>query len=816
MVCGAGGMQPTLRLMTPALTFVCLACGGPLEGDAALAPPELESTAQAIVRGDFVDPGSGTIGPAPSAALAVPDATPHGSMTVVTPNPQQIALSKRNVWAPVPGISTVVRSRAGDNLAITASLEVLGSNTYTYVRAVVDGVPAQPGSVSFKDPESFDGVRSFTFVVPGVTEGQHVVTLEAHTGNVVTEFRGRTMTVRSASPTTGSTRLAVAAGAEGNPVSMFGSWTTIPGLTASITTDATRNFVIHFSGDVYTTGRFFVRAVLDGAVLQDALFATNNAHSGARSYSFVANNVAPGAHSVRIEGYGEGSPALVYARTMAVSAAPTSFDGGSGAVATERAAVSYGSAWTTVTEHAFITTLPNNSLAITVGGHVYGSGRLSARVLLNDVVVGAGPVTLGESRNAWRGTAYTFVATNVPLGLHRLTFQVSSQGTSYLADYFLTNEYRARAATDLMKPYLSMSPRHQRPAALVICFDPMRPAHAPPARAYLGEMIEGAGASLSVPAWLGENGGDLTRFSSVRWSGCEDGAWHVADPAKQGDYYWNNNAFEEMWRDALRKADPGVDFHAYDVDADGRITPDELVVMIVRPQTSAYGTIRSTTLGLDGGSSLTVTLADLYLGADPGRRRLNVGLTAHELSHAMLGALDLHSCASTTRPGTASIMDNHVEATLLDPLHRLKFGYAVPSMVDIPSSATMSGVVLPAAALSRQLVLLTDRARGDREYFVLDYRRANAGAGAHDNLVPQVIVWHIIEDWSLASAFPPPNGAACGPDRNSVRVLRRMTAANDSIDLAWADGTPARMRVALRTTPMSTAESVTLDLIKLP
>ncbi len=816
---------PTTPLAATTLALLGLACGGPLpDGDEALI--ETSQTAQTAAIGPGLDPGGpadpgpGTIDPdGPPVPLILTDLTNHGSMTLAAAEVAGTVESKRKVWAPVPGLSTVVRSRAGDNLAITASMEVLGSNTYTYVRAVVDGVPAQPGSVSFKDPESFDGLRSFTFVLPAVSAGQHVVTIEAHTGNVVTDLRGRTLSVRSTSPTTGTTRMAVAAGPPLSAVTSFGRWATVPDLTTSITTSGTRHFIIQFSGDMYSENRVFVRAVLDGRVLQDALFASHGSHSGARTYTFVANNVAAGTHDVRIEWYGEVSPARLQARTLVVTASPTGSDGGAVAFATERAAVLYNSsAWTDVTaEQEFGTTLANTSLAVTVGGHVYGSGRLQARVLLDGVVVGSGPVTLGENLNAWRGTGYTFVATHIAPGRHRVRFQVSSSGTSYLADHFFTTEYRPRPATDVMKPFLGMMPEHQRPPALVICFDPMRPEHVRPSRAYLGEMIEGSGPLLSMPAWFHENGGNLTRFSSVRWSGCQDGAWHEADEGKRGNYYWDNNAYAEMWQDAMRKADPDVDFHAYDVDQDGRLTPDEVVVMIVRPQNTAYGTIRSTSLGLDGAGSLDVRLADLYLGAAADRRRLNVGLTAHELSHAMLGALDLHNCGSTTRPDTASIMDGHGEATLLDPLHRLKFGYAIPSMVDIPATPNTPGLVLPSAPLTRQVLILGDRSRGDREYFAIEYRRTNGDpTTSHDNLTPQVIVWHLLEDWSLATAFPPPNGQSCGPDRNSVRVRGRLMNAQQSFDLTWADGTSARMRVLLRSTPMVSADSVIVDLVRLP
>src|SRR5690606_13467505 len=103
--------------------------------------------------------------------------------------------------------------------------------------------------------------------------------------------------------------------------------------------------------------------------------------------------------------------------------------------------------------------------------------------------------------------------------------------------------------------------------------------------------------------------------------------------------------FHLMWQDALKAADPEVDFHAYDTDESNRLSYDEMAVMIIRPQATAYGTNREVQVALDGNSNaLTVDLLDLYLSESSGDRRNGVGLLAHEMSHPFLGARDLYGC----------------------------------------------------------------------------------------------------------------------------------------------------------------------------
>ncbi len=119
-----------------------------------------------------------------------------------------------------------------------------------------------------------------------------------------------------------------------------------------------------------------------------------------------------------------------------------------------------------------------------------------------------------------------------------------------------------------------------------------------------------------------ENSGGVATISQVRYVGCQDGQWYVAPPERQGSWYWDNLAWDQMWKDALSAADAEVDFHAYDTDQNDLISEDELMVAIVRPQDYPYGTLRGTNAFLDGSPApLNVPVLDLYLSSNPARLR---------------------------------------------------------------------------------------------------------------------------------------------------------------------------------------------------
>src|SRR5215470_18695565 len=154
-----------------------------------------------------------------------------GSLSVFAPPEAAPVNARLGVWTPIPGLSSGVASLAGDNLEITVSAEMYQPGGTVWFRALVDGNVAQPSDVAFKaGSENFDGVRSFTFVQPNVSAGQHLVEIQWLTGSQAS-IRDRTLSVFSASATTGRNRLAVMAAPSGpDIVNSTPGYQDIPGL----------------------------------------------------------------------------------------------------------------------------------------------------------------------------------------------------------------------------------------------------------------------------------------------------------------------------------------------------------------------------------------------------------------------------------------------------------------------------------------------------------------------------------------------------------------------------------------------------------
>jgi M6 family metalloprotease-like protein len=286
-----------------------------------------------------------------------------------------------------------------------------------------------------------------------------------------------------------------------------------------------------------------------------------------------------------------------------------------------------------------------------------------------------------------------------------------------------------------------MTPTVRTYRLLVIGFDPVRPGHMRPAFEQIRNTFEGepgpfgpvhgpATGSLlrrwrrgpNFRDWLEENSGGLIRLGDVRYVGCFDNAWFVAPPERQGNWYWDNNAFAQMWKDALAAADPTVDFHSFDTDGNNHLTRDELLVAIVRPQTHPYGTIRGATATLDGlPTPMAVPVLDLYLSSLPDQFLAGVGLVAHEGAHMILGAVDMYNGCPAISSGLYSVMDQPWSATHLDPFEKMKNGLVQPTAVDLTTLASTT-VALEAVELRRKVLLLHDAAHVPGQYFLIENR----------------------------------------------------------------------------------------------
>lgn len=757
-----------------------------------------------------------TLGTEPAAAepqaLQVDAENPLGNVAVIGPFERAVR-SNPGVWSQIPGLSTGVWSRAGDALEITVSGESFDAQNL-WLRAVVDGVVASPSFVRFRTTaDTRGGSRTFTFVQTNVSAGQHIVEVQWFSSlGTSAQLRDRALTVLSAAPGSGPARLAVAS-AGGELSSVVSAWEPVSGMSTSLTLDEPSNLAVTFSAEaVADSGRFFARAVVDGLVPSDVLFAEGLAPRAPRAYTFVLNNVAAGAHTVRIDWYGEGGTLRVGPRTLSVISTPVARrpEGGMAAAGFQLAPFTVSSSTYVdlpFSSTTFTTDAASSSVIVTVGGEVRmnGSGRFFLQPIIDGRRAQPGDVEFFQGESRWRAASFSFALKNLTPGTHSFKVQVAVDpgSTGFVGDRFFRLVHRRRSGSEFAQPFLhpggsyTQAPRHGTYKHLVICFDPVRPAHPAPALADLLRMHQGIDGGLSFTGYLAENtGGRLQRSGAITFNNCLDGGWNLAPPAHRGDWYWNNNAWDTMFKEALQAADAAVDFHALDLNRDNALTPDEVVIELVHPQNAPYGVVRGTSVALDGVSTpLTVTFAQLYLSADAGQRPFNVGMIAHELSHLLFRAEDLHSCPSSTRPAQYSMMDAG-SVTHLDPWHKLHAGLIVPDLVETSTWSDRTLLLDPVASGGREALLLYDRNRRDREYFVIEWRRPSS-APHDDPTAAGVVVWHVFDDPNLAQQFPPSGGEACGWDRNSVRRIRVLNDPTESVDLVWADGTPANLRATL-------------------
>ena len=741
------------------------------------------------------------------------------SLSVVAPPEAAPVKSRLHVWAPVPGLSTGVASQESDDLEIAVSAEVYQPGGTIWLRALVDGQVAQPSDVAFKAGSvNFDGVRSFTFVRPGVGQGQHIVEIQAITGSAAS-IRDRVLTVHSASPSNGPNRLKVAAAPSGPDITTASaSYQDIPHLSATLNTAEPTGMAIVFSAEsAADSGRMLVRALIDGAEAGEVIFceAGDPQRGGTRSFTFVAPAVQAGTHEVRLQWKAQEGSCRLGDRTMAVSAAELSSQRVLRRTPRESFVVSE-TDWVDLSTATVIAAAdPVTNVAISFSGEVLiDKNRFFLRALIDDQPASPGDVTLIQGGNKWRSTSHVFVKKNLSAGRHRIKVQgrVDPQSAARIRRSAVRIFWKRRPGSDFVQPFLGMAPTVKTYRLLVIGFDPVRPEHPRPSFEQIQNTFEGDPGPVgpihgtysqtmflrwrrgpNLRDWLAENSGGIVRLGEVRYVGCFGDDWFVAPPERQGNWYWDNAAFDLMWKDALAAADAAIDFHSFDTDGNNRITKDELLVAIVRPQNSPYGTVRGAEVMLDGlPTPLSVPILDLYLSSDPGQFLTGVGLTAHETSHMIFGAVDMYNGCPEISSGYYSIMDHHWQATHLDPFEKMKSGLVQPLAIDLSTQASTT-LALEAVELRYKILLLHDAAHVAGEYFLIENRFPGAPLRNYDGPLGAgaVVIWQIYEDRQLVNS-----SVICPGDPRFIRMRKVLKTPAESEVLTWADGSPVGFRVS--------------------
>lgn len=247
---------------------------------------------------------------------------------------------------------------------------------------------------------------------------------------------------------------------------------------------------------------------------------------------------------------------------------------------------------------------------------------------------------------------------------------------------------------------------------------------------------------------------------------------YVDEDGELGDagrvYYLDDDGFASGFVhanvEAIKSAagQEGVNFSDFDVNDDGRLTPDECVVVVVKAQQDADGYSRVPVcasqvpwaeLEVDG---VTVShVCELYVAPPHDAKDLAVGL--EEVLHLAVdladqypddGVPDPHlSSDDPGRPGQLSLSDAGSLPVLVDPYHRLKWGWLNPQL------ALRSGTYsLGCAATTGDVLILSSPHLGTDEFFILENRWRGASWDRHRSNTwgEGLALWHCVQDAALA------------------------------------------------------------------
>lgn len=267
----------------------------------------------------------------------------------------------------------------------------------------------------------------------------------------------------------------------------------------------------------------------------------------------------------------------------------------------------------------------------------------------------------------------------------------------------------------------------------------------------------------------------------------------------------------------------GFDFSVYDDNGDGKVTNDELCVLVIENLSTDSAANRGSEPGCvrPEGSTVDVCLAFASVGHQAGLMSM-----AHELAHS-LGTIDLYggdqnqnfeyTLMGATIYNRPDVMDTYH----LDPWHKIQFGWVEPKIynIDSPGSTTLGAAEL---IQGDEPVILYSPARGPNEYYLLEYRTTNRPAGArYDANVPGsgLVIWHVKTDDNKVPVTLPSqtvagnldyavfvNGApnfqrgGGAPWPSSGGILSTPTGGLVPYALKWLDGLGGEMKIKVGST----------------
>jgi len=674
----------------------------------------------------------------------------------------------KSTWSDIPAMRGAITLPKGGTLVANLTMEVAtlytgSGNPDLIVRMVVDDKPVLGSDIRFCAGVSAYRTIGRDYTAGSLSPGPHRVRFQwiSRPGTAYTLGRNRTLVLRFATKDAPEMRLTALQNVSVVSTTAKG-WTNFQTLKTTMGLPWDADMIFRYSGDAFSnTSRVAVavRALLDGKVVSDAVVTKARA-GGSQAFVFIKNAVPKGTHTVQMQWY-MSKGGTIY-RPMTIVEAYRKGGGRTVALSVngvESAAIKKSSStFSAIPTIGYAAIGPKTKGDLEVRLSMEAAVLASSRMILRCVVDGK---TIGKTIDLteWKSDPYrewgtntaTWVVRNLEPGIHAVRVDwAAAAGTVYLGDRSLVVTQLQGQAPLLVTALESTRPTGYKYggtyASSVVQIKNSQRVF----RSYVGDMFWRA--QPGVADWFYENsaGGLYVVEAGI-----------VGPKLKKYDektYRGLANPFTKMKIEALQKADATFDYSYYDRNGDRKITTDELYPLVVMYQDTNFGEVRNNVNNVATSDGVTLDfsggLATVY--TPDFKKRWEIGVADHELSHLIIHAGDMYESNDPTAPGPYSIMDQHTWNGHLDPLHKWKAGKFYE-----PEIAYKDGYVTlgPIASDPRFLMLRNPKSHNG-EFFLVENR---GGASYNASLPSQgLALWHCdqkrLPNWRTAIEIEPAGG----------------------------------------------------------
>jgi M6 family metalloprotease-like protein len=536
-------------------------------------------------------------------------------------------------------------------------------------------------------------------------------------------------------------------------------WETVPGLVADVEAPHNAQVAVTFNGEIEGTNLVNLRLLLNDEPVPDSELKLTQAEDaiGTFSHTYALKHLKEGTHEIGVQWLANGAfaEATMKARNLVIAVeelpVPDLGDGPDVGAAAGHGSVEHAIEPITGERRMLVVIVDperpqvdeiilngtdDGTYIVTIDGTDYifeaqnNSETDIVYGLVNAINDGNQPVT-AEPVNTTAGLAAFRIIAN-SLGANQFTVTVDAPGTPM-------NLSRCPQGASCHN-----APVPNKNAIYDLAFGANQSA------AHFWDVSSGGRLKI-VPAGQGVYGPytpGLTGTTAIDhfWKGL-----HNCDDLSVDNIY--NSGHGERFYLGLAKADDAIDFSEFDINRDGVLQSDELVIVVATPQIgnsgSAYGTFKpfcnNSDVEFDG--VIIPELLSWYTGNGNGAANVGDEVTlAHELGHAILRLDDMY-----TQLDHDGYFNSVMSATFsnawqhLDGFQKLALGWVTPRIVRESGLYELEDV-----KTGREVLILPRMDSYGLEYFLIENRRETAlGNNLYDSNIGDsgLAIWHVLEPW---------------------------------------------------------------------